>query len=41
VIEALADGLAVGAERGAMTIRRGAGLLISNGGPPGSALHGQ
>jgi hypothetical protein len=33
VIEALADGLVVGAERGAITIRRAAGLLLSNGGP--------
>jgi hypothetical protein len=41
VIEALADGLVVGAERGAITIRRMAGLLLSNGGPPISAQHGQ
>jgi hypothetical protein len=41
VIEALADGLAVGAEGGAITIRRTAGLLLSNGGPPISGQHGQ
>ncbi len=41
VIEALADGLVVGAERGAITIRRMAGLLLSNGGPPIAAQHGQ
>jgi hypothetical protein len=41
VVEALADGVAVGAESGAMTIRRSAGLLLSNGGPPGAAQHGQ
>lgn len=41
VIEALADGLMVGAERGAITIRRLAGLLISNGGPTVPAPHGQ
>lgn len=40
VIEALADGLVVGAERGAITIRRRAGLLLSNGGPSG-VQHGQ
>jgi hypothetical protein len=41
LIEALADGIAVGAESGAVTIRRSGGLLISNGGPPGSSQHGQ
>jgi hypothetical protein len=35
VVEALADGIVVGAESGVMTIRRSAGLLISNDGPPG------
>jgi hypothetical protein len=37
VVEALADGLIVGAEGGAITIRRDAGLMLSNG----SAQHGQ
>jgi hypothetical protein len=41
LIEALADGIAVGAESGAITIRRSGGLLISNGGPPGPPQHGQ
>ncbi|MBL8663818.1 MAG: hypothetical protein JNM29_13365 [Candidatus Odyssella sp.] len=41
VIEALADGLMVGADRGAITIRRVAGLLLSNGATPLPPPHGQ
>lgn len=41
VIEALADGLVVGAEGGAIVIRRNGGLLLSGGNPAGSAQRGQ
>jgi hypothetical protein len=41
VVEALADGIAVGTEGAAITIRRVGGLLLSNGGPAASAPHGQ
>ena len=41
VIEALADGIMVGADRGAITIRRVAGLLLSNGATPLPPPHGQ
>lgn len=41
VIEALADGLVVGAEGGAIVIRRHGGLLLSGDTPAGSAQHGQ
>ena len=41
VVEALADGLTVSAEGGAVILRRAGGLLLSNGGSPGSAQHGQ
>lgn len=40
VVEALADGLSVAAEPGAIVIRRSGGLLLS-GTPLGSAQHGQ
>jgi len=41
VIEALADGLVVAVEGGAIVIRRKGGLLLSGGTPAGSAQHGQ
>ena len=41
VVEALADGVTVGIEGAAITIRRVGGLLLSNGGPATSTQHGQ
>ena len=41
VVEALADGVTVGIEGAAITIRRVGGLLLSNGGPATSPQHGQ
>jgi hypothetical protein len=41
VVEALADGLVVGAEAGAIVIRRSGGLLLSGGPLAGAAQHGQ
>ena len=41
VVEALADGVTVGIEGAAITIRRVGGLLLANGGPATSPQHGQ